>query len=204
MTVNLDAAEEFLATNGRLLDRLRLRQLLHRDSVDRLLATVDGYRNQDHGYGWGLEPDLRSMGSQPGGALHALEVFIEVAPSVTPRTIELCEWLDTVSLADGGIPFALPIGDPGGCAPFWVGADSERSSLHMTAAVAALLLRVAESDRASPNTVGYHEQPGSASSSSGAGSRSRTRSSSSTSCGSSTPRPRAIPMHSASSSGSDR
>ena len=36
-----------------------------------LLAALDGYRNPDGGYGWGLEPDLRTPESQPGAALHA-------------------------------------------------------------------------------------------------------------------------------------
>ena len=39
----------------------------------------------DGGYGWGLEGDLRSPESQPAAALHAFEVFEEVAPATTPR-----------------------------------------------------------------------------------------------------------------------
>ena len=42
-----------------------------------MLAAVEAYRNPDGGYGWGLEPDLRSRTSQPGGALHALEAFAD-------------------------------------------------------------------------------------------------------------------------------
>jgi hypothetical protein len=113
-----------------------------------VLAAVEGYRNPDGGYGWGLEPDLRSRTSQPGGALHAFEVFADVAPVVTPRARELCDWLDGGTLADGGLPFALPVPDPAACAPFWASADGRASSLQITAVVAAAAHRVAATDPA--------------------------------------------------------
>ncbi|MCE4264009.1 hypothetical protein CJ178_24975 [Rhodococcus sp. ACPA4] len=147
MVVDLAAATRFLAGNGRILDRHRLNLVLGQGDRDAALAAVDGYRNPDGGYGWGLEPDLRSPGSQPGGALHAFEVFADVA-AVTPRALELCDWLQTVSTVDGGLPFALPISEPAGCAPFWVDADPSESSLQITAIVCATALRVAEFDSA--------------------------------------------------------
>ena len=69
----------------------------------------------------------------------------------TERVRQLCDWLDSVTLPDGGLPFALPIADPTGCAPFWVGADSSTSSLQITAVVAALAHRVAAFDDAVAN-----------------------------------------------------
>ena len=60
----------------------------------------------------------------------------------------LCDWLEMVTLSDGGLPFALPIADPAGCAPFWVDADSGVSSLQITAVVAAEAHRVARHDPA--------------------------------------------------------
>lgn len=109
-----------------------------------VLAAVDGYRNPDGGYGWGLEPDLRAAESQPGGALHALEVFEEAGPS--PRVREVFDWLGRASLGDGGLPFALPVRDPAGCAPFWVGTDPGVSALQSTAFVAGVAHRVAAQD----------------------------------------------------------
>ncbi len=113
-----------------------------------MVAAVEGYRNPDGGYGWGLEPDLRSASSQPAGALHALEAFADLAPGTTPRAAQVCDWLASVTLADGGLPFALPVPDPAACAPFWVQADPARSSLQVTAVVAATALRVAAVDPA--------------------------------------------------------
>ena len=148
MTVDLAAAADFLAGSARLLDRRRFDVLFADGDTGPLLAAADGYRNPDGGYGWGLEPDLRSRTSQPGGALHAFEVFGDVAPATTPRAVELCEWLAGVTLPDGGLPFALPVPDPAACAPFWAGADSSRSSLQITAIVAIAAYRVAAADPA--------------------------------------------------------
>ena len=143
MSVDIGAAASFMATHARLLDRRRFEFLFGGDA-GAVLAAVDGYRNSDGGYGWGLEPDLRAAESQPGGALHALEVFAEVGP--TPRAVEVCDWLAGVTLPDGGVPFAVPVADPAGCAPFWVKADPHSSSLQSTAFVAGVAHRVAARD----------------------------------------------------------
>ncbi len=148
MTVDLAAAAGFLAGSARLLDRRRFDVLFDGGSVDALFAAVDGYRNPDGGYGWGLEPDLRSLSSQPAGALHAFEAFADAAPSTTPRAVEVCEWLAGITLPDGGLPFAMPVSDPAACAPFWASADSSRSSLQITAIVATAAYRVAAFDPA--------------------------------------------------------
>jgi hypothetical protein len=148
MTVDLAAAADFVAGSARLLDRRRFEVLFDGGGAEPLLAAVDGYRNPDGGYGWGLEPDLRSRTSQPGGALHAFEAFASAAPATTPRAVELCEWLAGVTLPDGGLPFALPVPDPAACAPFWATADNGRSSLQITAIVAIAAYRVAAFDPA--------------------------------------------------------
>jgi hypothetical protein len=147
VSVDLSAAADFLAGSARVLDRRRFELLFGDGDAEAVLAAVDGYRNADGGYGWGLEPDLRSRTSQPGGALHALEVFDDVAPTTTPRAAELCDWLTSASNPDGGLPFALPVPDPAACAPFWRGAD-RASSLQITSIVAATAHRLAAGDPA--------------------------------------------------------
>jgi len=146
MTVDLPAAASFLATHGRLLDRRRFEFLSGGADASAVLAALDGYRNPDGGYGWGLEPDLRAPESQPGGALHALEVFAEAGPS--PRAAEVCDWLGRVALPDGGVPFAIPVADRAGVAPFWADADPHTSSLQSTAFVAGVAHQVAAKDPA--------------------------------------------------------
>jgi hypothetical protein len=148
MKIDLDAARSFMAAHGRMLDRRRLERLLGHDGAEPVLAALDAYRNPDGGYGWGLEPDLRAPESQPGGALHAFEGLADAAPATSPRAAELCDWLAGVSLPDGGLPFALPIADPAGCAPFWANADATTSSLQITTYVVGTALRVARHDPA--------------------------------------------------------
>lgn len=149
MSVDTAAAVSFLAGHGRVLERRRLELLLGGGDVDALLAALDAYHNGDGGYGWGIEPDLRSPESQPTAAMHAFEVLAEVAAVASmpsPRSVELCDWLDRHTLHDGGLPFTLPVTDPAGCSPVWLGADHDASSLQMTAQVAATAHLVARHD----------------------------------------------------------
>jgi hypothetical protein len=74
MSIDLPAATSFVTTHARILDRRRLRLLLGDGDPEGVLAALDAYRNLDGGFGWGLEPDLRSAESQPAAGLHAFEV----------------------------------------------------------------------------------------------------------------------------------
>jgi hypothetical protein len=142
-----------MAGHARVLDRHRLLTLLGEGEARNTLAAVDAYRNPDGGFGWGLEPDLRSVTSQPVGAMHAMEVFAEATPTTTLRAVELCDWLHRLTLSDGGLPFALPVEDPGGSSPIWTRGDPTSSSLQMTSQVAAHAHRLA------PHQVEIAEHP---------------------------------------------
>jgi len=148
MPIDLPAAVSFMAGHARTLDRRRLELVLGSGDSGAVLAALDAYRNPDGGYGWGLEPDLRAPESQPGGALHAFEALRDVAPATSPRAVELCDWLASVSLRDGGLAFALPVADDAATAPFWAEADPAVSSLQITSYVAAAAQQVAACDPA--------------------------------------------------------
>ncbi|MEV7007354.1 hypothetical protein [Streptosporangium sp. NPDC051022] len=148
MNVDLSAAASFMATHARVLDRRRFQLMTGEADPAAALAALDGYRNPDGGYGWGLEPDLRSPESQPGAALHAFEVFEDISPAVAVQAGALCDWLESVSRPDGGLPFALPLTVTAGTAPWWADADLTASSLQITAVTAAAAHRVAAHDPA--------------------------------------------------------
>jgi hypothetical protein len=152
MSNQLIAARGFMADHARVLDRRRFELLFDGADAEPVLAALSAYRNPDGGYGHGLEPDLRAPESQPAAALHAFEVFADVAPVTAPEAVELCDWLDTIALPDGGLPFALPIKDPAGSAPFWAQADQRAFSLQITAIVLAHANRVAAHD---PGVAGH-------------------------------------------------
>jgi hypothetical protein len=148
VTNRLSAARSFMAGHARVLDRRRFELLFDGADAQPVLDALRGYRNDDGGYGHGLEPDLRARESQPAAALHAFEVFADIAPVTAPEAAELCDWLDAVALTDGELPLALPIVDANWCAPFWAQADPEAFSLQITAIVAAHANRVAAHDAA--------------------------------------------------------
>jgi hypothetical protein len=147
MAIDTAAAAAFMTSHARLLDRRRFAVRFQGAEAGPLLSALAAYRNPDGGYG-ALEPDLRATESQPVGAMHAFEVFEDIAPAITTAAADLCDWLGSVSLGDGGLPFALSVADATATAPFWAQADPTASSLHITAAVAAVAHRVARHDPA--------------------------------------------------------
>ncbi|BBH69705.1 hypothetical protein ACTI_63900 [Actinoplanes sp. OR16] len=143
MHAGLHAAVSFVATHARILERRRLDHLLNGGPADAVLAALDAYRNPDGGYGWALEPDLRSATSQPVGAMHALEVIAETGDA--SRLPALLDWLAAHANDDGGMAFSLPFTDQEGCAPHWTAADPA-SSVTMTTQLAAHAHRAGAGD----------------------------------------------------------
>jgi hypothetical protein len=150
--VDLEAAATFMATHARLLDRRRFDLAIDGGPPDGVLAALAAYRNPDGGFGWALEPDQRSPTSQPAGAFPAFDVFEEIAPDTSPLTAELCDWLSSVTLPDGGLPFSLPGAATPGTSAWWAGADTTTSSLQTTSGICGAAHRV----RAHDASVGDH------------------------------------------------
>lgn len=147
MPIDSGAASAFMTMNARLLDRLRWESILGEGDPTATRHALNAYRRSDGGYGR-IEPDLRAPESQPVAAMHAFEVMIEITPLASEEARGLCDWLFTSATVDGGgIPFALPIADGAGCAPFWAEADPSTPSLHITAAVAGYAHLLARSDK---------------------------------------------------------
>ena len=86
--VDLGAVSRFMTSHARLLERRRFAVRFEDGDPALALAAIEAYRNPDGGYGT-LEPDLRAVESQPVGAMHAFEVFEDVAP-VTARGPPRC------------------------------------------------------------------------------------------------------------------
>ncbi|HEY3687374.1 MAG TPA: hypothetical protein VGL93_30335 [Streptosporangiaceae bacterium] len=145
-----DRTRAFMNTHARLLDRRRYEHLAAPSdrTRDAVRAALAAYLIPGGGYGAGLEPDLRSGTAQPVAGLHAFEVFEEVAPHPVPEAAALCDWLAAITLPDGGLPFALPVPDTAGVAPFFAAADPAESSPHMTAMLAGCAHRLAGHDPA--------------------------------------------------------
>lgn len=107
MSINVPAAERFIYSSARLLDRHRLAVLLHGAPVEPVLTALAAYRNPDGGYGHALEPDARGPYSETTSTLHALEVLDEAGALASPLG-DVAAWVAGVAEPDGGVPFALP------------------------------------------------------------------------------------------------
>jgi hypothetical protein len=137
--IDFDAATTFVWERARLLDRHRFAHLFLGGPRAPVLAALAAYANPDGGFGHALEPDLRAPASQPAAALAALEVLHEIGALDDPLATRLEDWLTSVSVPDGGVPFVLPL-DGYPHAP-WMRPDAHgASSLLLTPAIAAILL----------------------------------------------------------------
>lgn len=134
---DVDTARRFVQEHGRLLDRRRLAHLLDGGPAAQVVSAVEAYANPDGGYAGLLEPDVRTLDSQPIAALAALDVLHEVGAGAPADALA---WLAGIAEASGAVPFHLPTGDGAPQAP-WMRPDPA-PSLHMTAAVAAAALRL--------------------------------------------------------------
>lgn len=139
--VDLAAAESFLRREGRLLEVRRFERAFGGGGGRDVSSALAAYRNADGGWAGLLEPDLRTTVSQPQSAELALRVFDELGAVPADVAAGLCDWLQTVSGADGGVPFTHPSARAHPAAPHWHHADGETSSLNPTAALVGLLHR---------------------------------------------------------------
>jgi hypothetical protein len=140
--IDLGAAAQFVHGHGRLLERRRFEHLFGgTPDGDGVLRAVDAYRNADGGVGF-MEPDIRTPSSQPSAVLYAFEVLEEVGAAPDGFTTGALDWLQTVTNADGGIPFVLATAKGWPHAPWWAPQDDPPSSLLMTAGVAAAAHRL--------------------------------------------------------------
>jgi hypothetical protein len=134
----LERAEEFILSNARLLERRRFAFLFRGGAAEPVRAALRAYQNDDGGFGNALEPDKRCADSQPIDQEIALHVLDEVGrdDAVIQR---MCGFLQTISTAEGGVPFVLPSARSAPRAPWWNTDDDPPASLNPTASIAGLL-----------------------------------------------------------------
>jgi hypothetical protein len=119
MPIDRTAAETFIWSAARLVDRHRYALLFAGGSADPVIDALHGYRNADGGFGHALEPDLRSPGSQPAATLYALEALHEAGALDGELARDARTWIASIAEPDGGIPFALPGFEAYPHSPWW-------------------------------------------------------------------------------------
>jgi hypothetical protein len=135
MRIDRNAAEEFIWSTARLLDRQRYAMLFAGGPREAVLEALRGYRNSDGGFGHALEPDLRCPSSQPAPTLYALEILDEAGAADTELGRGARAWIAEVAEPDGGIPAVLPGFERYPHAPWF----TPESGSVLTLAVAAVL-----------------------------------------------------------------
>ncbi len=150
MSINVDAAEQFILANARLVDRHRLAVLLHGASAAPVLQALRAYRNADGGFGHALEPDVRAPESEPASTLHALEVLAEIGALADPMVRDATSWIGTIADPDGGVPFVLPTAAAYPHAPWMV---PTRGGSHLTFAGSIPVAGGTENEKLTPMAI---------------------------------------------------
>ncbi|MGA5709262.1 hypothetical protein ACPCK8_22815 [Streptomyces cellulosae] len=130
----LARAERFVWLTARVLEQ-RLFAHHFRDGAPGPVETaLDAYRNDDGGYGHGLEPALRGPAGLPAHTARALGVLDAVGRCDARRAEDVCRYLTSVSTAEGALPAVGTYANGGGAA-------RAPGSLSATAPVVGLLHR---------------------------------------------------------------
>jgi len=137
--IDLEAAEVFLESHGRLVERLVFAHRFRDASPEPVLHVLQGYQNDDGGFGHALEADLRGPESQPIHVDMALRILDEVGLAPPGIVARACSYLQSVSSPEGGVPAIVGSAMRHARAAHWNLGDWPASSLNPTAMIAGLL-----------------------------------------------------------------
>jgi hypothetical protein len=108
MKIDRPAAESFIWSAARLMDRHRYAMLFKDGQAEPIIDALRGYSNPDGGFGHALEPDLRCPDSQPAATLYALEILSEAGAAESELARDAHAWIARIAEIDGGIPSVVP------------------------------------------------------------------------------------------------
>jgi hypothetical protein len=138
-TPDFDAAAGFIAGHARVLDRRVFQRLFQGGAPGPVRDAVAAYRNDDGGFGHGLEPDLRTGASQPAAVEMALRLMDLTDEWDTELVAGAIDWLAAIGPAEGGSAFAEPSVTEGPHAPWWMAPDGHSASLIQTGQITGVL-----------------------------------------------------------------
>jgi len=136
---DIQAAEQFLAANARVLERRKFERTFRGGDAGPVRDAVAAYRNPDGGFGHALEPDGRCPGSQSLAIDFALRSLLDYGAWDTALADGACAWLAAHAPAEGGAVFVDPSIEGWPHAPWWVPEAGGPASLICTALLAGTL-----------------------------------------------------------------
>ncbi|MGA7669129.1 MAG: hypothetical protein WBW04_01820, partial [Nitrolancea sp.] len=138
--IQLENARAFMWRAARVVDRRRFEILFDDGSADHVIDALRAYRNDDGGFGHGLEPDIRGPESQPLQVYTALLILDEIGAFNDPMLGTASDYLTTVTAPDGGVPAMVPTSYDVPHAPWMSPPEgAPPGSLLPTAGIAGLL-----------------------------------------------------------------
>jgi hypothetical protein len=100
-------AREFTYRSGRVLEQRLFENLFEGAASNGVVAAVLAYRNDDGGFGHGLEPDKLAPESQPLDVAFALRTLHDAGASEPAIGLEACDFLESVADERGLVPIVL-------------------------------------------------------------------------------------------------
>lgn len=141
MSQVLESAQTFILSNARLLERHLFAFHFRQGNPEHVRMALLAYQNTDRGFGNALEPDKRTASSQPIDQEIALGVLDEIGFDAH-IALQICDFLETITTAEGGVPFVLPTVRDAPRAEWWdTDLDAPPASINPTASIAGLLYK---------------------------------------------------------------
>ncbi len=112
MDTHFTAARNFILRQGRLLERRLFATRFDGAPAAGVVDVLRGYRNDDGGFGHGLEPDKRCPASLPIDVEVALHAMVTAGASDDQLVAGACDYLAKVAAeanAGGAVPPAFPV-----------------------------------------------------------------------------------------------
>lgn len=108
MTARFADGREFLLRNGRLLEQRLFATCFEGAAGTGVVDALRGYRNDDGGFGHGLEPDKLCPASLPIDVETALSAMATASTVDLPLVHGACDYLASVATG-GAVPLAFPV-----------------------------------------------------------------------------------------------
>lgn len=138
------AGRDFILREGRLLERRLFATCFEGAPATGVVDAVKAFRNDDGGFGHGLEPDVRCPASLPVDVEVALQALVTAKATDRALARSVCDYLAKVAAAaahDGAVPPAFPVIEDFPRAAHWSDWTYE-AGLNPTAGLVGLLTQL--------------------------------------------------------------
>src|SRR5207248_1002896 len=105
---DLSAARQFIVREGRVLEQRLAATLFDGAPATAVVDALRAYRNDDGGFGHGLEPDKRCPLSQPLDVEVAFRTLTQAGTTDAELVERACDFLDAHAAPDGAVPLVFP------------------------------------------------------------------------------------------------